>query len=81
MADVMLTITFGEDVPSIESAAVILGVPVSAFNQQFGIILIDPIASKYTVLIDESYSNKVRGDAHIEGPFSSPGIAHCGPVG
>lgn len=75
MADVMLTIVFGEQTPSIESAAAILGVPISVFNQRFGVVLIEPTTSKYVVLLDEIYANNVSKDSRIEGPFSNPKIS------
>ena len=71
MADVMVTVTLGESTPSLESVAAILGVPISALSQRFGVVLIDLIAFKYTVLIDEAYEKKISPDA-CAGPFSNP---------
>lgn len=75
MAYVMFTIILKENAPSIELIATILGVPISALDQQFGVVLIDPIISKYTILLDEVYANTIK-DARIQGPFSNPKISH-----
>lgn len=78
MAEVMMTITWKGEAPSLASVAQLLQAPTSALSERFGVVLIDPNASKYTVLIDEAYANQVHGP-DVEGPFSNPGIAHYGP--
>lgn len=77
MNEVMMTITCTGEPPSLQTVAHMLQVPDVALNRDFGVVLIDPKTSKYTVLIDEAYVEQVDG-ANIEGPFSNPGIAHYG---
>lgn len=78
MAEVMMTITWKGPKPSLASVAQRLQVPTTALSEKFGVVLIDPQHSKYTVLLDEAYAHQMRGP-DIEGPFSNPGIAHYGP--
>jgi hypothetical protein len=79
MNDVMMTITCEGDTPSLNTVAQMLHVPESALREEFGVVLIDPDTSKYTVLVDEMYAHKAWGK-NVEGPFSNPQISTYGPI-
>ena len=79
---VMMTITGGQEQPSIERVAEELSVPLCAFDAQFGMILVDPKRDIYAIRVDpDQMPEAIRSDFVVSGPFSDPKIAPFGPLG
>ena len=65
--------------PTLAEAAAQLGVHVSALNQDFGVILIDPDRETYTVEVDAEQAGRAAGpDGSFRGPYSNPDIEPLG---
>lgn len=76
---VMMTVTGAEDAPSLEQSAAKLGVPSSALDPEFGVVLIDFKRHIYTVRVDAAYLPETPASTEgVAGPFSDPKIAPFG---
>lgn len=70
----LLSVPGGEAAPSLEEAARYLGLPITALNRNFGVVLFDPLQRRYAV---EADARSLEGVTLPEGsgPFSAPTIA------
>ncbi len=71
----------GGAAPTVEEIAQLLGVPIAAFDADFGVVEIDPDTHLYTVLVDQQAVAAIAPQhaERVEGPYSNPGIAPFGP--
>jgi hypothetical protein len=80
VAHVLLTCHLPADAePTIDHAAAALGVPTDAVDPEFGVVLIDPKAGSYAVMVDERHAGDATARADVEGPFANPRIETFGP--
>lgn len=81
MGDMMMLTIEAADVaqPSVEWASELLSVPREAFDERFGVILVDPDRGLYAVRVDAGeLPPSVQEDERVSGPFSDPRIAPFG---
>ncbi|MBC6402954.1 MAG: hypothetical protein GDA39_10135 [Hyphomonadaceae bacterium] len=65
--------------PSIEWAAEQMSLPIDAFDEGFGIIVVDPVRNIYTVRVDsEKLPPDLPKETGLSGPFSDPKIVPFG---
>ena len=81
MGEMLLVNVQGWDAqPTIAQVSEQLSVPISAFDAEFGVVLVDVENNVYTVRIRADAADKIPGDARgASGPFSDPRIAPFGP--
>ena len=85
MDGVMIQFLVPEGVPSLSSAAALLGLDPAELDSEFGVIPTDPDAGLYTVRVSTAAAARARaaldrrGVGGAEGIFSDPRIAPFGP--
>ena len=76
---VMMTVRGLAENPSVEDVAKMLGVPVSAIDAKFGIIIVDVERHICTVRVDSDQLPKdTEHSEGVSGPYSDPKIAPFG---
>lgn len=76
--NVLMTVTFENEAPSLEECARVLHVPAKAIDPGFGVVVVDPKRKICTVRVAE---DAVSAEAKRSGAvFSDPMIAPFGPV-
>ncbi len=79
---VLMTIESPDHVPDLREAAKILDVPVSALDDGFGIIAVDPAKGTYTVRVFADAlpeGSPWRDDGKTSGPYADVVIEPFGP--
>jgi hypothetical protein len=64
---------------SVDEVADRLGVPTGAIDPDFGVVLIDPAASSYAVMVDETHAGGAVERTGVEGPYANPRVEPFGP--
>jgi hypothetical protein len=80
LGHVLLTCQLAGDEATIEAAAAQLSVPTDALDPEFGVVLVDPEAGTYAVMVDEGHVGDAVAQADVEGPWSNPRIEPFGPA-
>ena len=76
---VMMTLAASETPPTIQQSAEELGVPVTAIDTDFGVVLVDTKNWVYTVRVDAKALDSSGESAEgVSGPFSDPRIEPFG---
>lgn len=76
---VMMTVRGLAENPSVEDVAKLLGVPVTAIDAKFGIIIVDVERHICTVRVDSEQLPKGTDQPEgVSGPYSDPKIAPFG---
>ena len=75
---VLMTVSGMETSPSLEQSAELLGVPASALDTEFGVVLVDPQRRIYTVRVDATHIESRGTSTEDSGPYSDPKIAPFG---
>jgi hypothetical protein len=71
----MMTIETQAGRPTLEEAADLLRVPISAIDEAFGVLLIDPERRLYAVQVDaEALIRGKPSSPRVKGPFANPPI-------
>ena len=70
----MMTVECLSPSPTIKDAAKALGVPVSAIDPAFGVIIIDPQRHLFAVQVESTAVTGGEGAKSYRGPFSNPRI-------
>lgn len=78
MRKVLMTVQVEADAtPSLEEAAKELSLSVESIDADYGVVLIDPVRHRFTVLVDErAVADREPG---TEGPYANPRIEAFGP--
>jgi hypothetical protein len=75
----MMTVHSEGGPPTLDQAARQLGVTVEAVDKIFGVVLIDPKQSLYSVQVDAERLPSETASESYRGPFSNPHIEPFGP--
>lgn len=76
---VMMTVRGLAENPSVEDVAKLLGVPVTAIDAKFGVIIVDVERHICTVRVDSDQLPKDTDQPEgVSGPYSDPKIAPFG---
>lgn len=79
MSHVLLTCQLDPDDATVEAAATTLGVPADAIDPEFGVVLVDPKAGSYAVMVDERHAPAALARDRVQGPWANPKIEPFGP--
>ncbi len=86
MPKVMLNLKGIPEGTTLEQLCSKLSVERKHFDEEFGVILVDPKDGIHTVLVEQSTMKEIPEnfrdhwpDVEVEGPFSNPRIAPFGP--
>jgi hypothetical protein len=71
---VMVTVKLDPGADSLTAAAMKLGLPVEALDQDYGAVCIDPTEQLYVVLADRETAERAQAGGGAEGVFSNPKI-------
>lgn len=71
---VPMTFTARSDHPTLEEAAKTLGIPLTDFDRDFGVVIIDPAKHLYSVMARHCPPPKPDGKP-FPGPWSNPTIS------
>lgn len=69
----LVTVEGFDSQPSLDTVADSLGVAVSQIDEQFGVLLIDPVKGMYCIQL-KSQQGDMRGIDHSHGPWANPPI-------
>lgn len=74
---VPMTFTATSDNPTLEDAAKALDIPITAFDREFGVVVIDPTKRLFTVVAQSCHYKNPDGTP-FNGPWSNPPIGTYG---
>ena len=77
---VLLTCQLPAAAATVDAAAERLGVPAEAIDPEFGVVLVDPKAGSYAVMVDEDHAGAALERTDVQGPFANPRIEPFGPA-
>lgn len=74
-ATVLITVDIRSKSPDTATVADKIGVKKTAIDQNYGVVLIDPVRKRYAVKVDAiAFERRTRKHADISGPYSDPPI-------
>ena len=74
-ANVLVTVDISGQSPDAALVAATMGVPETAIEPAFGVVLIDPSRKRYAVKVDAvAFERRLHKQASVSGPFSDPSI-------
>ncbi len=79
MTKVLYKLSSRNKVPVLNEIMTEFSLQSDEIDQEFGVQLIDPVASDYCILVEEEALKKIDSQYDIEGPFSNPTIDTFGP--
>jgi hypothetical protein len=79
MSKVMVTVKLDPQRVSLADARELLGVDADAFDQDFGVISVNPDEDLYAVLVEQDAVADMKTDEQVSGPYSNPRIEPFGP--
>jgi hypothetical protein len=77
-AMVLMTVTIERDAPTLEDAALALGVAIGDIDAAFGLVPVDPGQGVYAVKVRADRIRQNPGEPY-SGPFSDPEIGPAKP--
>jgi hypothetical protein len=74
MAKVMLTVELDPGEVDVEHVREKLGLEPGEFDEEFGVVPVDPGKHLYAVLVEEAAANRAVDADQVHGPYSNPRI-------
>ena len=72
----LVTVDLPSDTKNIQIAAEAIGVPVSALDQEFGVVVVNPAIHRYAARVDPSaFERRENTRFAVSGPYADPMIA------
>ena len=78
----LVTVDLAKDTKDARVAAQAIGVPVSAIDQKFGVVVVNPAMHRHAARVDLSaFEHRKRTKFAVAGPYADPVIGNCSPSG
>lgn len=75
---VLITVDLSSDTNDAQVAAEAIGVPITALDQDFGVLLLDPAIHRHVARVDLSvFERRENTQFAVAGSYADPMIASC----